>query len=385
LFGVFKHSELDTRKLTLREIRSLTAIRGVAALYVMCHHIVLFMFLPSQMTRPIQRLYMGYSGVDIFFVLSGFILTTVYLDLTPGGLKDFALRRILRIYPLHLTVLAAMAGMTYFSIIWPANTADWRTLPEVALLVHPFFGITHGFWNGVTWSAGVEMSCYLLFPFALFLLRRLPIVAVALLVLAAGYTEWRFQVIHPDQWTGWLCVQRGWHGFALGMALGLLAVRVTVPRVLVLIVELAAVAVLARSILRVSLPPVPLAAGALIWMLGESIGPIARILSTGLFFFLGRISFSIYLIHYPLIDVFARLWPVGWNPQLNAMFGMREACYLAVLIGLSTLTNRWIEQPAQRFLRGKSIGKKRAVAGGEAQGPSGCKPEFSILTPDRIQ
>jgi len=271
------------------------------------------------MTRPIQRLYMGYSGVDIFFVLSGFILTTVYLDLTPGGLKDFALRRILRIYPLHLTVLAAMAGMTYFSIIWPANTADWRTLPEVALLVHPFFGITHGFWNGVTWSAGVEMSCYLLFPFALFLLRRLPIVAVALLVLAAGYTEWRFQVIHPDQWTGWLCVQRGWHGFALGMALGLLAVRVTVPRVLV------------------------------------------------------------------IIDVFARLWPVGWNPQLNAMFGMREACYLAVLIGLSTLTNRWIEQPAQRFLRGKSIGKKRAVAGGEAQGPSGCKPEFSILTPDRIQ
>jgi peptidoglycan/LPS O-acetylase OafA/YrhL len=211
-------------------------------------------------------LFMGYTGVDMFFVLSGFILTSVYLDLAPSGLGDFALRRILRIYPLHLAVLAFIAIMSWFSIIWSYAGADWATLPAVALLIHPYLGLNHGYWNGVTWSAGIELSCYLWFPVALFLLRRLPTVVFLLLIAAAAYTEWTFQAVSPAEWTGWLSVARGWHGFALGMALGLLATRVRLSRPLAMAGELAAAAVLGWAIFTITIPLVPLAAGAFIWV-----------------------------------------------------------------------------------------------------------------------
>ncbi|OYV40471.1 MAG: hypothetical protein B7Z81_02040, partial [Acidocella sp. 20-61-6] len=129
-------------------------------------------------------LLLGFAGVDIFFVLSGFILTAVYLELKLAGLRDFALRRILRIYPLHLAVLVVIMALGSVSIAWQFNAVWWRNLPAVALLLQPYLGLDRDLWNSPSWSAGVELSCYLLFPLALVLLRRLPVVALLLLVAA---------------------------------------------------------------------------------------------------------------------------------------------------------------------------------------------------------
>jgi peptidoglycan/LPS O-acetylase OafA/YrhL len=59
------------------EIKPLTAIRGVAALWVVSHHFMLFFRYPN--LGPLTKiLFFGFTGVDIFFILSGFILATVY-------------------------------------------------------------------------------------------------------------------------------------------------------------------------------------------------------------------------------------------------------------------------------------------------------------------
>jgi peptidoglycan/LPS O-acetylase OafA/YrhL len=343
----------------------LTAIRGIAALWVVTHHLTLAFRYPDLSTRAWRMLFMGYTGVDLFFVLSGFILTSVYLDLAPSGLGDFALRRILRIYPLHLAVLAFIAIMSWFSIIWSYAGADWATLPAVALLIHPYLGLNHGFWNGVTWSAGIELSCYLWFPVALFLLRRLPTLVFLLLITAAAYTEWTFQAVFPAEWTGWLSVARGWHGFALGMALGLLATRVRLPRAVAMAGELAAAAVLGWAIFTITIPLVPLAAGAFIWMLSYEAGPLARLLSRRAPVYLGKISFSIYLLHLPLRDVFDRLWPMAAHPSLNLMLLAREGLFFTVLIILASVTHRLIERPAQSLWRARKPRVSVAPASGQ--------------------
>jgi peptidoglycan/LPS O-acetylase OafA/YrhL len=306
----------------------------------------------ANLTKPILKFFfLGYAGVDIFFVLSGFILVGVYQNLQFSGLARFAMRRILRIYPMHLAVLGAMACMTCFSFVWYYNAVDWHTLFQIALLIQPLTGLIHGYWNGVTWSAGVELTCYALFPALLFSLRRLPMPAFALLVLGAGYWDWHIQTIYDQQWAGFPCIERGWGDFGFGMALGLLATRVTLPGRVAAVGELLAAAALLAACAALSYRFVPLCAGALIWMLAHERGPVARFLSLRALVFLGKISFSIYLLHMPLMDVCQHLWPIPWLPPATPIFYLREIVFFALLIGLSSLTYAVIERPAQNLFR----------------------------------
>src|SRR5271156_6454871 len=82
----------------------LTGVRGLAALWVLFFH--LDAFVPIGEVPVIS---MGYVGVDVFFVLSGFILGHVHLDdfvdLSIGGIKRFLALRLSRVYPVHFTML----------------------------------------------------------------------------------------------------------------------------------------------------------------------------------------------------------------------------------------------------------------------------------------
>jgi peptidoglycan/LPS O-acetylase OafA/YrhL len=345
----------------LRDIKSLTAIRGVAALWVVLHHLSLLYFYPrlNAVTGP---LWLGYTGVDIFFVLSGFILTKVHLAMDFAGLKQFALRRVLRIYPLHLAVLAVLV----FSARWSSHAIEWGTLPAVALLIQPYLGLTHGLWNAPSWSAGVELSCYLLFPLALFSFRMLPASLLFLLVAAAGYWEWHIEAWYAGAWTDWPCVVRGWGGFALGMALGLLSGRVLIARSVTAVGEVIAIALFSWAFARLDARLVPLAAALLIWMLSYEAGPVARVLALRMPVFLGKISFSIYMIQVPLMDAFKQFWPVNRASVLGWRFCVREVVFFGLLIGLAALTYRLVEQPGQWFLRGRKQAAGNDIAAGLA-------------------
>ena len=332
--------------------RALTSIRGVMALWVVGHHLQFEFSLLGYhdlgwLFRP------GYVGVDIFFVLSGYVITAVHRDLDLGGAREFFIRRIFRVYPLHLFVLAILVA------IWarelrlsgaPPSAAKLTHLGIVALLLQPYL-IRDLDWNPVSWSIGVEMLCYLLFPLALIVLRRMIfVVSLAVLIIAALYER---HVISDLIW-GWPAIARGLAGFTLGMMVQQMTVLCPRPTAQVAMrIEWAALGFLLVAILLRDLAVIPLLGALLIYGLASERGMISRILAGPVWFWLGQISFSLYLLH-PTVTAlaFAFLPPA----RLEAGLGLSRdgtvllwtAAVLAILLGLATLTWLLVEEPARR-------------------------------------
>lgn len=182
-----------------RDIPALTSIRGFAAWWVVVYHIR-EVFAPHVNGATMAFLSKGYLAVDMFFVLSGFVIYLNYagkLEPTAASLSDFIAKRVARVYPLHLLLLLAT---TPYAL---ARLYREGALPEIygvdsfvmnLALVHNW-GFTDVLsWNVPSWSISTELAAYLLFPIVPLALtpRRWPgwllpmvIVALALLLHAA--------------------------------------------------------------------------------------------------------------------------------------------------------------------------------------------------------
>src|SRR5215469_633600 len=113
------------------EIRALTGLRGVAALLVALYHINPNLIAPTATGRFVGK---GYLWVDLFFVLSGFLLAMNYAGKFAGGWKlgawlDFLLHRVARIYPLYIVLVAA--SLAYSLLLYGGLHAD--SPPALAL------------------------------------------------------------------------------------------------------------------------------------------------------------------------------------------------------------------------------------------------------------
>ena len=141
----------------------------------------------------------GFTGVDVFFVISGYLITSILLadmDADRFTLRGFYVRRIRRIYPV---LVAALLGTSAFALLvaMPSELRDYaRSLIGASLSAsNLYFGLHSTYFDPLslsrpalqTWSLGVEEQFYLLFPPLLLLLRRvLPRhLTLALGVLAA--------------------------------------------------------------------------------------------------------------------------------------------------------------------------------------------------------
>nr|WP_294525869.1 acyltransferase [uncultured Rhodopila sp.] len=323
-----------------RENLPLTALRGVASVWVVLCHVQPIWF-PGTAAGIAAVFWLGQAAVDIFFVLSGFILACVYGPLRLNRAPLFWLRRVCRIYPLHLVVLATFGGLTFAAVLLHRSgfEHDWKSFWVEALLLQPFLpGLTP--WNPPSWSLGIEMLCYTLFPFVarLFAGGRVWVTIVAAIGLAAA----EFYVLqHFDGATsGQGAVLRGLAGFHLGMALGFLSPRLRPS--LAAPASLVATAGMAAGVALVSPVAVVLSAAALILALSPELGPVARALASRGTVWLGRVSFSIYLLHAPLMNLIQRVPVPGGHWTHLAVF-------VAVLLPMSELTYRWIERPGRRI------------------------------------
>src|SRR5262249_48688850 len=115
----------------------------------------------------------GYLGVDFFFVLSGFIITHVYLanlaHPTAAATRVFLWHRFVRIYPVHVAVLAGLMVLLAIGRVAGIplnNPEDWSSADLLwnLTLLHAWGFVDHPSWNVPSWSISAEWFAYLLFP-----------------------------------------------------------------------------------------------------------------------------------------------------------------------------------------------------------------------------
>lgn len=290
------------------EIKPLTSLRGVAALAVVMQHFSTTAQAHSQGWIP-SLVPHGYMAVDLFFVLSGYIMVHSYgPDFASRGLgafPSFLLRRAARILPLNTAVVLLVAAAGFASqallgrnIVHAGHAPIYDTVSNLLLLQG--FGVGTNL-NGPSWSISMEFLAYLLFPLLLGLLaiRRAPVGAALMLlcwgVLAAtaAQAHWSLDVqsIRVE-------LVRCLTEFVIGMWTCRLAARPEIARRLASdwVAAAASLWVIASLLLRIDILAV-LGFPPLIAALGENRGWFARRMGAGVPYFLGVISFSIYLLH----------------------------------------------------------------------------------------
>jgi len=172
----------------MKRIDNLTGVRAMAALWVVIFHASLHTRFSSLRTI----LDGGWMGVDIFYVLSGLVLSLVYASKLPLKFdwfwyRSFLSRRIAKIYPLHVITFCLMAGLIllayryHYHFVSRSDNSLWNAVCSL-LMVHSL-GLTQMTgWNEPSWSVSAEWIAYsALFAPMVFLLRRVRIVFVAIL------------------------------------------------------------------------------------------------------------------------------------------------------------------------------------------------------------
>lgn len=159
----------------VREVRTLTGLRGVAALWVVSlHYTIGAGWSGAGFWYAVAAV--GNQGVIIFFLLSGYILSYVYETSTArhplATYAPFMWARIARIYPLHLVTLVAWGGLIALGLV-PRLPGDTPVTFVQNLLLVQAWGFTGDTsWNALSWTVSIELFCYLLFPFVAFALAR---------------------------------------------------------------------------------------------------------------------------------------------------------------------------------------------------------------------
>lgn len=174
---------------------ALTGLRGIVALWVVAFH--LGNFLP---TRGAPVIGMGWIGVDVFFILSGFVLAHVHISdferVTGAGARRFLALRLSRIYPVHVaTLIAACALAAAMEGIGVHLTGrfSFEALIANLMLVQAWGFFAHDTFNVLAWSISAEWLAYLAFPLlALAIVRlragsALGVGALALLLEVAAF------------------------------------------------------------------------------------------------------------------------------------------------------------------------------------------------------
>lgn len=172
------------------KIPQLDALRGIAILLVIAHNATLHYGTASYLRPLFDRAWMG---VDLFFVLSGFLISGILLDTkeTPNYFKNFYARRVLRIWPLYYCLLALMfvvlprvsaaQGVTIF-----AKSSPWWAYPLfMQNFLLPLSTDAAGP-LGVTWSLAIEEQFYLVWPIVVRFLSKRQVAILAITGIAAS-------------------------------------------------------------------------------------------------------------------------------------------------------------------------------------------------------
>ncbi|MDN5858020.1 MAG: acyltransferase [Pseudonocardia sp.] len=369
------------------ELRGLTGLRIVAAAWVVFFH---FHFTPlpavTEMVDVLGPLVTsGALGVDLFFVLSGFVIAHTYLDrlgpaLRVGPTARFVWARACRIWPAYVLVFNLFGiwlvarlvighdGDIAFQAVQPqVDLGQWvAQMFMVQLWDQPFFDGAS--WVGPTWSISAEWLAYLLFPVAalgFFRLRRLPapLLMVGALALMAPMT-WAY-VVTGNPYFAWSWLIRLLCGFGAGVLMQLAVRRVRGGAPAARRASAAAVVVPALIVLGLIVGEQYGAGrgGAVIALFPLLVGALALadrgpavLLSARPMVYGGHLSYALYLVHIPMFEVYwlAQRY-VPWLAGDTTAANLAAAVVVLATLPVAAVVFRLVEEPSRRQLRRLAI------------------------------
>jgi len=346
------------------EINSLTALRGIAAWWVVFFHFDAFLrpYLPSPVYYAVSK---GYLAVDLFFCLSGFVIYLNYGTLNIGSARElfvFYLRRIAKIYPLHLFVICLYGLLVIVLVLTHRDPSLRFSAPSLLLnlLLVQDWAVLNGLtWNVPSWSISAEFAAYLLFPVVVILvgfvrgiiMRGFLAFCGLLILLNLFYASWDFRIGSAIETLG---AVRATAQFAIGALLAGFFLRMPITSRLLQ----ASLLGLAALLLCIGLAAmeslfIPPAWASLV--LAIALGDRKRgFLNHRWVVFIGHISYATYMIHYFFRDVF-KLAFVHAN-ETTPLYYVLDV-FLAIFAASIPLY-LYIERPAQRYLTRKTSSQK---------------------------
>ncbi|HMK29165.1 MAG TPA: acyltransferase, partial [Terriglobales bacterium] len=154
----------------MKQVPSLDGVRGVAILLVLLLHFSkLVNWYPQQKAFAV-----GWVGVNLFFVLSGFLITGILLDAKGGQryFSNFYARRTLRIFPLYFAFLALVLLLAPWFVSSPMLSALYREMPWYLTYLFNWRAASGGPPLGHLWSLSVEEQFYLAWPLLVYIASR---------------------------------------------------------------------------------------------------------------------------------------------------------------------------------------------------------------------
>ncbi len=345
----------------LHHVRELDGLRGIAALAVFCHHVLFASIAYPERGGAVLLLFSrisraGAFGVDLFFVLSGFLITSIILTERdqPHFYWNFYWKRALRIFPLYAVSLACLAALL------PASR-PYTILS--ALFIANFAPAFHVVADGPFWTLAIEEQFYTIWPqFA----KRLPIERLQQLALAivggclvlrlgaaaTGHHNFRYTFFHCD-------------GLALG---AVLAGRRLVPNsrtsanfgvffgsasfiVLLLTFYYPLTGRFLPFVEALQVLAVSTVSYSLIRMAVRNSGsPALWLLRSSALTFFGAISYCLYMSHLYVLRLYDHLFGPP-NAAATALLVLRFGSVLALTVAICLLSRYAVELPAIKLRR----------------------------------
>jgi peptidoglycan/LPS O-acetylase OafA/YrhL len=376
----------------------LNALRGAAAFFVASFHYI----------EPYGRLnslfYNSAIFVDLFFVLSGFVIYKGYQRKIRNrivGAKQFAFLRLMRLYPVHVAIMFAWLLFVGAKIL-ASNLYGLGDPRDDGALVWQFFENlflinAYGFsgqinWNFPTWSVSAELFAYLVFYIFLSIFRdlngqRLTFWLPAFLVAAFCYLALYFIGLHqehPD-----LVYRHSDFGFLRGAA-GFFA-GVTLSQVnpgrfvkqrsyftdsmteLLLVFAVLWFVTISNDSFVLQVATVSMFVVVIGYFSGQSQGLVSQFLNTGIMQHFGRISYSFYLWHVFVLLIVTDIFQFVLGAEMNAKgYVVGDAKWLvigtafAITCVISSITYQLIEEPFRRWSKGVAKNSLHPRSGKEA-------------------
>lgn len=364
-----------------RYLANVQALRAVAVMLVVTYHLW-----PT-------RLQGGYIGVDVFFVISGFLMTQHILRLRESSespralLREFYVRRVRRILPASLVVLLATAlatlllpqtmWRTYFSstLAGALYVQNWWQVADAT----DYLAAAHNASPALHfWSLSVEEQFYVVWPLLLLAATsawayrhlRSPVLVVigATVAVSLVYSIWVTTAFPTQAYfdTG----ARLWQ-LAAGGVVSIVTDGVRSPRGAAVLAWTGMATIGASAVLYTGETPfpgwhalLPVAGTVLVILAGNESRAfgLQRLFRTRPVRFLGNVSYSIYLWHWPLIVLLPLLLGLGHSPDLR----LKLVVVILTLV-LAHLTKRWVEDPLRRSsgLSGTRTGPRPVARGAD--------------------